>query len=79
MTESKEITPNAVSAIKHAQPEELSVMTEEILGVNSTLNQANAELELLEDALKQLGYTKDAYDQKSTEVRKRMQRLVTKL
>jgi len=79
MAESKEITPKAASAIKHAQPEELSVMTEEVLEVNSVLNDANTELDLLEDAIKQLNYTKMLYDQKSSSARKHMQRLVTKL
>ena len=74
-----EITPSVAGDIQHAKPEELAKMTEEVLGVNSTLNKANAELDLLEDALKQLSYTKDTYDAKSGEVRKRMQRLVTKL
>ena len=73
------ITPTTTGNIQHAKPEELAAMTEEVLGVNSNLNKANAELELLDDALKQLSYTKEEYDKKSTEVRKRMQRLVTKL
>ena len=74
-----EITPSAAKSIQHAQPEELAAMTEEVLGVNNQLNKANAELDLLDDALKQLSYTKNEYDQKSGEVRKKMQRLVTKL
>ena len=77
MTEA--ITPNGVSSIQHAKAEELSAMTEEVLGVNNDLNKANAELDLLDDALKQLTTTKDIYDGKSREVRKKMQRLVTRL
>jgi len=77
MTEA--ITPSAARTIQHAKAEELSVMTEEVIGVDNELKKANVELDLLDDALKQLSYTKNEYDQKSGEVRKKMQRLVTRL
>ena len=79
MAETSVITAGTVGTIQHAKAEELNLMTEEVINVNAELSKANSELDLLEDALKQLGYTKDEYDKKSTEVRKRMQRLVTRL
>jgi chromosome segregation ATPase len=79
MAETNAITAGAVGTIQHAKAEELNMMTEEVINVNTQLSKANSELELLDDALKQLSYTKDEYDKKSTEVRKRMQRLVTRL
>ena len=79
MTEQTAITPGVAGSIQHAKAEELNRMTEEVIAVNTELSKANGELDLLEDALKQLSYTKDAYDKKSTDVRKRMQRLVTRL
>jgi len=79
MTKEKVITPNTMEMINNAQPKELSAVTKEVFGANTVLNQANDELDLLEDALKQFEYTKDMYDRRSVEVRNRMQRIVTKL
>ena len=79
MAEDKAIETSAAKDLRYAKAEELSTMTEEILGVNNELHKANTELDLLEDALKQLEYTKNAYDEKSGNVRKRMQRVVTRL
>ena len=73
------IEPSNVSSLKRAEAEEITAMTTDVLEVNKQLSDANVELDLLNDALKQISYTKDEYDKKAGEVRKRMQRLSVKL
>ena len=73
------IEPGSVGAIKHAQAEEITTMTADVLEVDRQLTQSNTELDLLNDALKQVSYTKAEYDKRAGEVRKRMQRLSASL
>jgi Skp family chaperone for outer membrane proteins len=73
------IEPSNVGSIKKADAEEITAMTSEVLEVDRKLNQSNTELDLLNDALKQIAYTKSEYDKKAGEARKRMQRLSTML
>ena len=65
--------------IKHAKPEEITAMTTAIVEADKALKQCNQELDLLNDALKQLGYTHEQYSTKSADVRKRLQRLAATL
>jgi len=76
---SNAIEPSNVGTIKKADAEEITAMTSEVLEVDRQLNQSNVELDLLNDALKQVSYTKTEYDKKASEARKRMQRLSTML
>ena len=73
------IEPSSVGKIQKAEAEEITAMTSEVLEVDRQLNQSNVELDLLNDALKQISYTKSEYDKKAGEARKRMQRLSTLL
>ena len=67
------------SEIKHAEPEEITAMTTAIVETDKALKQCNQELDLLEDALRQLAHTHEQYATKSADVRKRLQRLATRL
>jgi len=73
------IEPSNVGTIKKADAEEITAMTSDVLEADRQLTQSNVELDLLNDALKQITYTKETYDKKAGEVRKRMQRLSTML
>ena len=73
------IEPIKAGEIQHASSEEIAVMTNSVLDADKALSQCNTELDMLNDAMKQLSYTKDEYDKKSAEARKRMQRLVTRI
>ena len=79
MADEKEMIHLKPSDIKYATPEEIAQTTESVIGIDKTLNQANNELTLLKDALDSLASTKNTYDERSDSVRKRMQKLATKL
>ncbi len=75
----KGLTPATAGNIQRASAEEISALTETILGVDKDLNQAADELNMLNEALDQLEDTKDIYDYRAMEARGKMQKLMPKL
>ena len=71
-----EITPRTITELKQIGPEEISLIAEQVVDMNSKMTRCNEELENLSACINDLAYTKAAYDKTASTVKKQMREII---